>query len=242
MKDTLYKNLQSTVKPFEFDQHVVDVFPDMIKRSVPGYPMTLAMISVIADRYFIDGTSIYDLGCSIGAVSFALDNGLTHQDGKIIGIDNSEAMIASCHRSLELHQSQFDIEFIQADVTDFQISNASVVVMNFTLQFIPLEKRYDLLKRIYEGMLPGGVLIISEKIAFAADQEASLMQEMHHHMKAMNGYDDMEIANKRDALEKVLIPENLDTHFSRLEAIGFQSVTQWLRCLNFVSVLAFKPD
>ena len=242
MKDTLYKDKDSSIKPFEFDQHVVDVFPDMIRRSVPGYPMTLAMISVIADRYFINGSSIYDLGCSLGSVTFAQDNGLTQQKGKIIGIDNSREMIQSCNRTLDVHQGQFDIEFIHADITECDITNASIVIMNFTLQFVPVEKRVALLKTIYDGMLPGGVLILSEKITFDSEDESMLMQDLHHHMKGMNGYDEMEIANKRDALEKVLLPETIGNHIDRLQGCGFQTVTQWLRCLNFISLLAFKSS
>lgn len=240
MKDTLYKESDAEVKPFEFDQRVVDVFPDMIKRSVPGYPMTLAMIGVIADRYFKEDTAIYDLGCSLGAVVFSLDNSLSQKAGRIIGIDNSEAMIQACQKSLSLHQDQFDIEFIHADITDCEISNASIVIMNFTLQFVPLEKRAALLKTIYDGMLPGGALVISEKIAFTSDEESDAMQDLHHHMKAMNGYDTMEIANKREALEEVLLPETLAVHSQRLTQCGFKQVYPWLRCLNFVSLLAIK--
>jgi len=241
-KDTIYKENNSTIKPFEFDQRVVDVFPDMIKRSVPGYPMTLAMIGVIADKYFIEDTAIYDLGCSLGAVTFSLDNSLYNKNGKIIGVDNSEAMIHQCQNLLNVHQSQFEIEFIQADITQCDIQNASIVIMNFTLQFVPLAQREELLKKIYDGLLPGGVLILSEKIKFDTEEEMLLMQELHHHMKALNGYDDMEIANKRDALEKVLLPESHDIHLQRLQSAGFHPVSQWLRCLNFVSFLAIKPD
>ncbi len=239
-KDTLYQQTEETVKPFEFDQRVVDVFPDMIKRSVPGYPMTLAMTSVIADRYFQDGTTIYDLGCSLGAVTFVLDQSLTEKDGKLVGVDNSEAMINQCEAMLATYQNQFDIEFMHADINDVEMHDASVVVMNFTLQFVPLEQRLSLLQRIHASLLPGGVLIVSEKIQFEDAGEQGEMQELHHHMKAMNGYDAMEIANKREALEKVLIPETLAMHIERLQQAGFSNVYPWLRCLNFVSLLATK--
>ena len=240
MKDTLYKNSDSSIKPFEFDQHVVDVFPDMIKRSVPGYPMTLAMIAVLADRYFQNDSCIYDLGCSLGAVVHTLDNSLVDKHGRLIGIDNSKAMIDACRGNMTEHSGQFDIEFVHADITAADISHASVVIMNFTLQFIAVEQRQALLEKIYNGLLPGGILIISEKISFANEQEAALMQDLHHHMKAMNGYEAMEIANKREALEKVLLPETLETHLERLEQIGFQQAVPWLRCLNFISLLAIK--
>lgn len=240
MKDTLYRNKASTIKPFEFDQHVVDIFPDMIKRSVPGYPMTVAMISVLADRYFQPHSNIYDLGCSLGAVSFMLNESLAGKKGTIVGVDSSGPMIAACNEKLKGRTQQMDMEFVCADILDTPISQASVVIMNFTLQFVPLEKRALLLQRIHDALLPGGVFILSEKIDFEQAREASLMQDLHHHMKAMNGYDAMEIANKREALEQVLLPETLDTHMQRLQETGFSQVFSWLRCLNFVSLLAIK--
>ena len=240
MKDTLYRNMSSTIKPFEFDQHVVDVFPDMIKRSVPGYPMTVAMIGVLADRYFQQNSYIYDLGCSLGAVSFMLNESLSGKQGTIVGVDSSAPMIAACKEKLKDRTQQMDMEFVCADIMDTDLNDASVVVMNFTLQFVPLEQRKLLLQRIHDALLPRGVFILSEKIDFDSEHEANLMQELHHHMKALNGYDAMEIANKREALEQVLLPETLDAHMQRLQETGFSQVSLWLRCLNFVSLLAFK--
>jgi tRNA (cmo5U34)-methyltransferase len=236
MKDTLYKTKTEPVKPFEFNKRVVDVFPDMIERSVPGYPLTVSMISVMANDYVQEGTNVYDLGCSLGAVSLAIQQGVKNKAYRIIAVDNSQAMIDACLEKIP----DENIEFVLDDVLNTEINNASLVVMNFTLQFIPLDKRNALIKKIYQGLLPGGALILSEKIMFDNEKENETMNHLHHHMKELNGYDQMEIAGKRDALENVLIPESIETHENRLNDSGFKNVFMWLKCFNFISFVAVK--
>jgi tRNA (cmo5U34)-methyltransferase len=241
MKDTIYKNTQDNdkeepIKPFEFNQRVVDVFPDMITRSVPGYPLTISMMSVMANDYVQEGSNVYDLGCSLGAVSLAIQQGLNNRQCNIIAVDNSEAMIKACNKNI----SNENIEFVQDDILNVEIKNASLVVMNFTLQFVPLDKRKQLLEKIYSGLLPGGALVLSEKVKFDDDAENMTMNQLHHAMKELNGYDKLEIASKRQALEEVLIPENIDTHMQRLNECGFINTFIWLKCFNFASLVAIK--
>jgi tRNA (cmo5U34)-methyltransferase len=238
MKDTLYRSTDQPIKPFEFNKRVVDVFPDMIERSVPGYPLTISMIGVMADDYAQENTNIYDLGCSLGAVSLAIQQGLKNKKCKIIAVDNSQAMIDACIDNIP--DDNQDIEFILKNILDVDIVNASVVVMNFTLQFIPLEQRKKLIEKIAKGLLPGGILILSEKIRFDDDMEHETMNHLHHHMKELNGYEKLEIAGKREALEHVLVPETIETHLNRLSDSGFENIFIWLKCLNFISLVAIK--
>lgn len=238
MKDTLYRSNDEPVKPFEFNQRVVDVFPDMIERSVPGYPLTISMIGVMADEYVQERTNVYDLGCSLGGVSLAIKQGLKNKQCSIIAVDNSQAMIDTCVETIP-NEDQ-DIEFRLQNVLDTEISNASVVAMNFTLQFIPLESRKSLIKKIYDGLLPGGVLILSEKVMFDNKTENETMNHLHHHMKELNGYDKLEIASKREALDDVLIPESIKTHINRVNDSGFDNAFIWLKCFNFISLVAIK--
>ena len=239
-KDTLYRSVNEPIKPFEFNQHVADVFPDMIERSVPGYPLTISMLSVIAGEYAQENSNIYDLGCSLGAASLAIQQGLKNKSCKIIAIDNSSAMIDACVNSSVQDEDNNCICFELGDVLETKIEKASIVVMNFTLQFIPLASRQILLDTIYKGLLPGGVLILSEKTIFDDDAENDTMNNLHHYMKALNGYDQLEIANKRDALEQVLIPESLDVHQQRIKNAGFIQSHVWLKCFNFISLIAIK--
>jgi tRNA (cmo5U34)-methyltransferase len=238
MKDTLYRSNDEPVKPFEFNQRVVDVFPDMIERSVPGYPLTISMIGVMADEYVQERTNVYDLGCSLGGVSLAIQQGLKNKQCNIIAVDNSQAMIDTCVETIP-NEDQ-NIEFRLQNVLDTEISNASVVVMNFTLQFIPLESRKSLIMKIYDGLLPGGVLILSEKVMFDNETENETMNHLHNHMKELNGYDKLEIASKREALDDVLIPESIETHINRVNDSGFDNAFIWLKCFNFISLIAIK--
>ena len=239
-KDTLYRDAKGNTKPFEFDENVVAVFPDMIKRSVPGYPLTIAMMGVIADKYFQPGSNVYDLGCSLGAVSFAVQQSVRDENCHIIAVDNSEAMIQTCLEAIPVQQDKQTIEFRCENIQDTKIENASIIIMNFTLQFIPLTQRQAVLERIYASLLPGGVLVLSEKLNFNSTFENDMMITLHHHMKGLNGYDELEIAGKRDALEAVLLPESIETHQTRLKQAGFANTLVWLRCFNFASILAFK--
>jgi len=239
-KDILYRSDSGPIKPFEFTQRVAEVFPDMIERSVPGYPLTIAMLSVIADKYVQDHSNIYDLGCSLGAASTPIQQGVKNKSCNIIAIDNSRAMIDLCNKNISQDNHKNKIAFELGDALRTNIENASVVVMNFTLQFIPLAQRQSLIDKIYQGLLPGGVLVLSEKIVFEDGLENDMLIQLHHHMKELNGYEQLEIANKRDALEKVLIPESLEEHQQRLSNAGFLQSITWLKCFNFVSLIARK--
>ncbi len=239
-KDYLYRSENGPVKPFEFNQRVAEVFPDMIERSVPGYPLTIAMLSVIADEYAQENSNIYDLGCSLGAASVAIQNGLKNKKCNIIAVDSSKPMIDACAEKIIQDTQNNKITFELGDVLQTNIEKASVVIMNFTLQFIPLTQRQSLIEKIYNGLLPGGVLVLSEKVVFEDDLENDAMNNLHHHMKELNGYEKLEIANKRDALEKVLVPESVEQHQQRLNLVGFSQIFIWLKCFNFISLIARK--
>ena len=238
--DDLFSQPQQSVSEFVFDDNVAGVFADMIKRSVPGYSTLLTGIAAISNQYATPGSNCYDLGCSIGASTLSMSNAIPHPDCKIIAIDNSAAMINHCRENFQQTEVKQDIEIICDDVLSYPINNASVVVMNLTLQFIPLHKRQHCINRIYEGLLPGGVLILSEKLDFINTRENQWQQTVHHGFKQLQGYSTLEISQKRTALENVLIPETQKTHQQRLETAGFQFTTTWFQCFNFVSMIAIK--
>lgn len=238
--DTLYANPLAQVRDFSFDETVVNVFPDMIKRSVPGYATIIHMIGNLAERYAQANSLCYDLGCSLGAATLAMRHRINAANCKLVGVDNSHAMIARCQQVIAADSAELEVDLHCADLCDFPIHNASVVVLNFTLQFIPIEKRGLILQNIYAGLKPNGVLILSEKLAFDDEQHQQLMIELHHNFKRANGYSDLEIAQKRTAIENILIPETLTTHRQRLKDAGFSSVDVWFQCFNFASIIAIK--
>lgn len=227
---------------FRFDAAVARVFPDMIRRSVPGYTTIIPMIEVITERYAQPGSRCYDLGCSLGASTLAMRHGIHHQDCVLTGVDNSAAMIERCEHYIALDDHPLPVILKCEDILNTELEDASVTTLNFTLQFIDPDARLRLLSRIAAATRPGGVLILSEKIRFDSATEQDTQTRLHHDFKRANGYSDLEISQKRSALEQVLIPETLADHKARLEAAGFVNITLWYQCFNFVSMLAFRPQ
>tara|TARA_R110001606_G_scaffold399222_2_gene582472 strand:- start:136640 stop:137374 length:735 start_codon:yes stop_codon:yes gene_type:complete len=240
-QDAIYASPLDEMIDFRFDERVVDVFPDMIQRSVPGYGTMISTIGILAARYAQVDSHCYDLGCSLGAVTLSMRQRITQQNCDIIAIDNSMAMIERGQQLLASDlSSAIPVSMVCADLQNVEIENASVVVLNFTLQFIPIEERLLLIKRIYQGLKPGGILILSEKIAFDDMGKQDFHIEAHHDFKRANGYSDLEISQKRSALEKVLIPETIKNHQQRLKLAGFDFSELWFQCFNFISLVAIK--
>lgn len=226
---------------FVFDDKVASVFSDMINRSVPGYATILSMIGVLAARFCAPGTRIYDLGCSLGGASLAMAHQIAHKNYELLAIDNSPAMTSRLESQLTSPLSgDLPITVSCADICDIEINNASVVVLNFTLQFIAPEKRDALVKKIANGLRPGGILILSEKIRFPAEPLNDLFIDLYHEFKQAQGYSALEVAQKRAALENVLIPETIDAHKQRLHNAGFSSCDVWFQCFNFCSMVAVR--
>lgn len=243
-KDRLYRDDSIQHDHFVFDDRVVQVFPDMIRRSVPGYGLIVPSIALLARRHIQPASKVYDLGCSLGAVSFAILDAVGDADSRIIAVDNSPEMISrlreqAAERAAGAPQGMA-LDIVEADIMDVAIENASFVVMNFTLQFIDPGQRADLLARIAAGMRPGGVLVLSEKLRFSNDREQAGQNTWHLDFKRAQGYSELEIARKRDALENTLLPDTLEQHFSRLEQAGFSEVYQWFQCFSFASMVAIR--
>ena len=238
--DRYYAEPQDMLVDFVFDSKVASVFPDMIRRSVPGYETIISQLSVFARQFARNGSRIYDLGCSTGASSIALARGLNHLDHyELLAIDNSVAMLESAKRNLQ-DRVNASLRLICADICDIAIVDASVVCLNFTLQFIQPAQRSRLLRKIYQGLRPGAVLILSEKLCFDGIPEQRFMENMHLAFKRENAYSELEIAQKRTALENVLLPESLATHLTRLQECGFEQIYPWFQDFNFVSIAAIK--
>ncbi len=239
-QDQLYATPRPEVGDFLFDATVARVFPDMINRSVPGYGTVIGLSGILAARYAQAHSTLYDLGCSLGATTLAMRQRVTAAGCRIVAVDNSPAMLDRCRQHIAADSALLPVELLCADIQQLALSNASVIVVNFTLQFVPLAQRLPLLRRLHAALLPGGALILSEKIAFADADEQQRLEELHVLFKKANGYSDLEISQKRTALENVLLPETLEQHQLRLRQAGFTRVTPWFQCLNFASLLALK--
>lgn len=239
-KDAIFAEPLAQVQDFRFDDQVADVFPDMIQRSVPGYATIIQTIGKLTGRFQQPDSHYYDLGCSLGAATLAMRRHIDTQNNRIIAVDNSPAMVERCERHLQAFRSEVPVEVKLADIRQQPIDNAAVVVVNFTLQFLPKEDRDALIGKIYHGLKPGGVLILSEKLISDDTLAHELLIELHHDFKRANGYSELEISQKRSALENVMKPDTLQQHQQRLAQAGFSSQTVWFQCFNFCSMIAIK--
>ncbi len=239
-KDQIFKSTDADTGSFQFNESVARVFPDMLRRSIPGYDASIGAITALARRYVQPGTRCYDLGCSLGTATIAMRQGISVPGCEIYASDLAPAMVERCQALLESDENVTPATAELADIRHVSIVNASMIVMNYTLQFLPLADRAAMIRRIHDGMTDGGVFVLSEKVADEDPQVDNLLVDLHHEFKRANAYSDLEIARKRAALEDVLIPETVATHLGRLRESGFSHCGVWLRHFNFVSILAIR--
>lgn len=241
-KDSLYAPANVAAVPFEFNDDVARVFPDMLQRSIPGYAASIQAIGSLAARLVQANSHCYDLGCSLGAATLAMQRNIAAAGCRIIAVDNAAAMVSRAREMFDSDSTQYApaVSVVEADIQKVEITHASMVVMNYTLQFLPLEERADMIQKIAAGMMPGGVFVLSEKVV---DEDAGIeatLVDLHHEFKRHNAYSELEISRKRAALDKVLIPETVAAHKQRLTDAGFKHVGVWLRYFNFVSIIAIR--
>lgn len=239
MHDNIFATRKEHVGDFVFDETVAGVFPDMIRRSVPGYPSIVSAVGMMTRRFARENTCLYDLGSSLGACALEMAENAP-RGCRVIGIDCSEAMVKRSREIIASQSLKTPVEIILGDITACKMEPCSVAVMNFVLQFIPPEDRGALLKKIAQALIPGGVLIISEKFSFQDPAVMAALTGLHLDFKKANGYSDLEISQKRAALENVMITETPEKRLGDLKAAGFSHAGLWYQCFNFGSIIAVK--
>ncbi|MDJ0941814.1 MAG: carboxy-S-adenosyl-L-methionine synthase CmoA [Woeseiaceae bacterium] len=243
-QDRIFVDEKLGDEPFRFDESVARVFPDMLRRSIPGYAASLEAIGSLAARYVVDDSRCYDLGCSLGGATLAMRQGLDASGCRIVAVDNAPAMVEQLADIIaEDDRTRGDstpVDIVLEDIRDTVIENASMVVLNYTLQFLDMSDRDTLIGKIHDGLRPGGLLVLSEKVIDEDPHMQELLIDLYHEHKRRNDYSALEIARKRAALENVLVPETVSAHRQRLEAAGFTNVAVWLRYFNFVSIIAIR--
>lgn len=241
--DTLFATPQEAIARFSFDERVAACFPDMISRSVPGYGQITAMVGVIARRYLPKQAHVYDLGCSHGAATLALCQQLAGREPDITAVDLSPAMTEQARHHLRTHLSvdaYEKIQVLEGDICTLDLRPSDMIIINFTLQFLPPMRRLQVMTKLYHALRPGGILILSEKITCDDEDAERTLFALHHDFKRANGYSDLEISQKRSALEDVMLTDTLSGHHERLAAAGFTRHFTWFQYLNFASMIAFK--
>lgn len=239
-RDEKYRAFKGPVADFDFDEDTARVFDDMLDRSVPRYQEIQRMLGTLAAAFSMPQSRLYDLGCSTGNSLIAFDQQVP-QGVTLIGIDASSAMLARARQKLEALSLRHPFDLLAADLeSEFPLEQASVVVLNLTLQFVRPIHRERLLARIFKGTLPGGCLLLVEKVLCSDSRINRLYIDQHYAFKRENGYSEMEIAKKREALENVLVPYQHSENCALLKAAGYTTVETFFRWYNFEGLIAVR--
>lgn len=235
--DRLFSKIDPDSGTFSFDENVARVFDDMISRSVPLYADVQRSIPMLAELLDHDPIRVIDLGCSTGTSLIHLSAMLPDRNLELIGVDNSQPMLDQCRQKLDSIELSHRIETVCDTVQSYAFENASIVLMNYTLQFVPESDRPALLRRIRESIQPGGLLLISEKVAHEQPAMDDALVELYFEYKRRQGYSELEISRKRDALENVLVPLTTDQNLQLIHDAGFAKAEVLLKWFNFATFL-----
>lgn len=246
--DKLFTEIDPRIGEFSFDENVARVFDDMISRSIPLYADVQRSVPVLARLLDHDPIKVIDLGCSTGTSLIHLASALPDRNVELIGVDNSQAMLAKCEEKLGLLANRgcdearlFEqIKVFHDDIRSFEFSAASIVLMNYTLQFIDVESRPEVLKRICGSLKSDGIMLVSEKVVHQQPMMDDALVGLYFEFKRRQGYSELEISRKRDALENVLVPLTVDQNLEMFRAAGFSRVEVLLKWFNFATFICYR--
>ncbi|THB75713.1 MAG: carboxy-S-adenosyl-L-methionine synthase CmoA [Desulfobulbaceae bacterium] len=239
-QDRLYQ-VDTVPEDFDFSERVVEVFDDMLDRSIPHYHEVIKGIATLMDIHLEAGDRVCDLGCATGTPLLEFSRLLQHKDLQFLGIDNSLPMLEKARLKTELFSHTENISYRQADITSLELPGTGAFILNYTLQFIRPLVRPLLLKRLFDNLRPGGLLFLSEKTVEEQKMLNRSFIEVYHRFKREKGYSDLEIAKKREALENILIPFSAEENQKLLTDAGFDGLSVFFQWFNFCSIVAVKP-
>jgi tRNA (cmo5U34)-methyltransferase len=239
-KDVVFEDRNNPMGDFKFNAKVASVFDDMVSRSVPFYEEMQRMTCELASDFAKPNTNLYDIGCSTATTMLALDS-VIEPSVKFIGIDNSPDMLAKAQQKVKTTGTGRQMNFVTADLHQgLELENASVIPMLLTLQFVRPLYRERIMKTLYNGLNENGCLLIIEKLTSEDTVFNRLFIDHYYDFKRGNGYSETEIAQKREALENVLIPYRVEENIELLKWAGFRRTELFFRWYNFCGIIAVK--
>ena len=239
--DNLYSN-GGVTEDFSFNRGVAEVFDDMLDRSIPFYQTVIETTANMIRGLAAPESRVYDLGCSTGSTLLQLSRLLPDMRLHFIGIDNAPAMLDKARRKAAMFCKDSVIEFRNQDITSADLRDADIILCNYTMQFIRPPLRSAFIRRLYENLPNNGMLLLSEKVISHQGRLNRHFIQLYHDFKRKQGYSELEIATKREALENVLIPFSVQENMDLLTENGFSSVETYFRWINFVSFIALKEE
>ena len=238
-RDQIFNDDTAEVEPFRFDERVAAVFDDMAVRSIPLYREMQALAASLVAARIDSNAKVLDLGCSTGTALALIQQRVRDASVHYVGVDASGAMLAQCRRKVEAFGTSASVELVEADMRKFPEGKYAVILCLYTLQFLPVEERLDLLSRLRNNLEEGGVLLLAEKVHHDAEEVEIPLTELYYDFKRANGYSELEIARKREALENVLVPQTIREHEKNLNAAGFSRVELVMKWYTFTTWMAF---
>jgi tRNA (cmo5U34)-methyltransferase len=242
-RDSIFGQPAKRPSDFEFNAEVAEVFDDMLERSIPFYREQQTMIKDLSKNLLLPGTSVYDLGCSTGTTLIGLARALPAST-LFVGYDNSAPMLERARRNVEAAGLQERIDLRHADLNgdlkDLRLDSAGIVLMCWTLQFIRPLRRDALIRWVYESLVDGGMLIVTEKILTNDGHMNRFFIDLYYDFKRRRGYSDAEIGRKREALENVLVPYRLEENRDLFSRNGFELVETFFQWFNFAAFLCIR--
>jgi tRNA (cmo5U34)-methyltransferase len=237
-RDNIFQ--QNEIKEdFTFNDQVAEVFDDMVHRSVPLYGTVIDAIARLLNQKFQRRLTVYDLGCSTGTTLIELSRKLHHEQLRLIGIDNAPSMLKKAQRKAAMFSKTGCLSFREGDLASCELPDADAILCNYTLQFIRPVVRRPVIEKFYQALPPGGMLIVCEKILAEGAFHRSFI-DIYHDFKRQQGYSELEIATKREALENVLVPFTVEENMQLLKETGFTEVEIFCKWFNFASFVALK--
>ncbi len=237
-QDKVFSDADSGSSTFSFGPKVAACFDDMVERSIPLYWELQQTAVTLALRHAQPDTAMYDVGCSTGTTLVSLALGCPHNSTRIVGTDYSSDMLERCRQKLKMAGCGQRVELVNTSLEETNFERASVVMMNYTLQFSKPESRQDTVQRVFDSLVPGGIFILAEKLRFDDEKTARLMETLYYDFKRRNGYSETEIEQKKKALEGFLVPFSYDENINLLRSAGFKITTQIMQAYPFTVFLA----
>jgi len=235
MKDKVFE--KPIEKKFEFDESVALVFDDMLSRSVPFYDEVSKLVISLILKEQKEGKKVLDLGSSTAKFLLYLHSKIDVKM-QLKGLDNSKAMLDIAMQKCQAFGAEIELEL--ADMLTYNYEAEDIIIANYTLQFIRPMQRIELIKKLYQSLNDDGVFIFSEKVVFEDKKLDKELIDIYYDYKKEQGYSEYEIAQKREALENVLIPFTIEENIQMCKKAGFSQISTLFQWANFVTFVAKK--
>lgn len=151
-------NIKTENSGWEFKGQVTNIFDEHVEKSVPLYHEGHRLIKSLSDFFIRDGSVCYEIGCSTGTLSYMLATHHSTKNAYFIGIDKEIDMIRKAKDKYDKYNLE-KLSFICEDIITFEFDAADFIVSFYTLQFVEIKYRKNILYKIYNSLERGGCFV-----------------------------------------------------------------------------------